>query len=70
MAIIEQIDVILIELKIPHNSLERTSRDMKHRAEKEAYQQGLSDFETNGFVANLFTSALLITGSSHLEKLF
>ena len=68
--IIEQMDVILIELKIPHNSLESMSRAMKHRAEKEAYQQVLSDLETNGLVANLFTSALLVTGSSHLEQLF
>ena len=66
--IIEQEDVILIELKIPHYFLESMSRATKHRAEKETSQQVLSGLETKCFVANLFTSVLLVTGSSHLER--
>ena len=52
---VAQSDVTLIELTIPHNSLESISRARQRNSEKEAYQLVLSDLEAKGLTSNLYT---------------
>ena len=53
--IIEQKEVTLIELTIPHNSLDDTTRAKERKSDKELYQQAINDLETKGFLTNLYT---------------
>ena len=47
--------VTLIELTIPHNSMESLSNARKCKSEKDLYQQAISDREVKGIVSNLYT---------------
>jgi len=48
-------EITLIELTIPHNSMESFSNVRKLQVRKESYQQALSDLEVKGIVSNLYT---------------
>lgn len=45
MVLVGEDEVILIELTIPHNSMESLSNARKHKSENESYRQALSDLE-------------------------
>ena len=51
----EKKGVTLIELTIPHNSLDSMTRAKERKSEKELYQQALSDLESKGFLGELYT---------------
>ena len=48
-------EVTLIELTIPHNSLESLSNARDRKSQKDIYLHALSDLEAKGFVSNLYT---------------
>ena len=53
--ITEEKAVTLIELTIPHNSLDSMTRAKERKLEKELYQQALSDLESRGVEGELYT---------------
>ena len=55
MLLVGEGEVTLLELTIPHNSMESLSNARKCMPAKESYRQALSDLEVKGIVSNLYT---------------
>ena len=53
MVLVRTDEITLIELTVPHNSLESLSRTRKHKSGKEVYLQALGDLEAKGLTLEI-----------------
>ena len=55
MVLVRADEITLIELTVPHNSLESLSRARKRKSGREVYLQALGDLEAKGLISHLHT---------------